>query len=131
MMNSVGKQDEDGRPSPLRILLYLAGAAILAAGIAASAFLYMSATSSTGKYLEYAASGSKQYALQLEGVGGRATFLAAEFTRWLEGVWHSRSFAYVVLVLCTAAAFACFLAAHGLGARSFSEQIGDDDDRSA
>ena len=118
-MTDTERQRLPGKRLPCHVLVYLAGAFILIAGLAGSALIYVTAVTAPADNaadLASVAAHTKQYELQLESIGGRAAFLAAELTRWLEGLWHGRALAYMVAILCTTIAIVCFLVAHGLAA---------------
>jgi len=53
---------------------------------------------------------SKQYARQVELIGGKATVLATDLTRWFSELWHGRSLAYTVAFLTVVAALVLHLA---------------------
>jgi len=96
------------------VCLYLAGVLVLAAGLVGAAMVYSMPWRDESWQLAGAMPDTKLYETRLESIGGRATFLAAELTRWLGGFWHGRPLAIGLLILCTAIALGCFVAAHRL-----------------
>lgn len=94
--------------------LYLAGAVLLVAGIIGASLVDAMPWHETSWQLAGAMPDTKLYETRLESIGGRATFLAAELTRWLGGFCHGRPLAIGLLAVCAGLALACFLAAHHL-----------------
>lgn len=94
--------------------LYLAGAVLLVAGIIGASLVDTMPWRDNSWQLAGAMPDTKLYETRLESIGGRATFLAAELTRWLGGFCHGRPLAIGLLVVCGGLALACFFAAHRL-----------------
>jgi hypothetical protein len=121
---SIDRQEMHNKNSVLQIRLYLIGAFILLAGIVGATFVYLTATESDSDAIGYEIIDGKAYPIQvqdsklyrydLEKFGGKAAVLADDFSRWLASLWQGKRLAYLLAVLSTAIALACFLAAHHL-----------------
>ena len=88
-------------------LAYIVPALILAAGLAVSAVINVTA----GTVQETALGpgfDSKEYLRELETYGGTANVLAAEFMQWFEGLWRGRELAFTVAVITVIVSFLVF-----------------------
>ena len=90
--------------------LRLVTACLLAAGLGSATVLYLTAAPEAGNPLGYEPADTKKYLRELELYGGKANVLAAELTRWLDGLWHGRPLAFTVGSLTVVLAFAFWLA---------------------
>ncbi len=87
-------------------LLNLIGVIILLGGLSSAILIYRSAENDSTSILGYEeGSGSvypvrpedsKKYLRDMELYGGKANVLVDEFKRWFEGLWHGKSFAFIV-----------------------------------
>lgn len=73
--------------------------ALLAAGFAAAAVIYVVARPEADNPGGYDPMQSKMYLHDLELYGGKANLLAAEFRDWFTGLWQGRNLAYTVAAL--------------------------------
>ena len=90
-------------------IAYVVSALILAAGLAVSAVIYVTA----GTVQETALGpgfDSKEYLRELETYGGTANVLAAQFMQWFGGLWQGRQLAFTVAVITAVVSFFVFLA---------------------
>ena len=107
--------------STRQLRLFLIGALILLAGLAASASVYLTAADDQGDVDGYVfADGnayatmlhdSKRYRHDLELFGGKAAVLADDFNRWLASLWHGKRLSFLLAVLALGVALAFFRAA--------------------
>lgn len=100
--------------------LYIASAAILSLGCAATLFVFLTASPIPdadivgyrligGRIFPVTIEDSARAAQTLEAVGGRANVDAAEFDAWIGSLWHGRRLAYT---LVSAALLLAGLCAH-------------------
>jgi hypothetical protein len=104
--------------------LNLISAIILVAGLGAATLIYVKAENNAYGALGYVEEGgvlypvnpedSKSYLRGLELYGGTANVLVDEFRRWLVGLWHGKSLAYVVGGTAILISFGCFYTANYL-----------------
>lgn len=73
--------------------------AILIAGLAAAAVVFVTAGPTPENPLGYDPLDTKLYRRELEVYGGTANVLAAEFMDWFGSLWHGRTLAYTIAVL--------------------------------
>ena len=119
-------------PSPAKIL-QLCGAAVLVLGLIAAAVIYATAGDDSDGAIGYevvngvvspVASGeTKRYRHDLERYGGKMAVVTDEFANWFSTLWHGRSLAITVALLCVVLSAAIFLLAHHLA----TNQMPDDD----
>lgn len=126
-MNDAETPHSTGKRRSLPARVYLLGAVILAAGWIAGILSYLRAADDTSGDLAYGPGWDRQYEFQLERIGGKAAVLAAEFSQWFADLWHGRRLAFTVAILCTGAAFLCFLVARELALAAAHERPGDRD----
>lgn len=99
--------------------LRIAGIAILAAGLTASAFCYrLAATEGDDGAIGYDVEGgtayavrpeeSKRYQRQMEEIGGKANLLATEIADY----WRGKKLAYMLAALSLGGSLVCFVLAH-------------------
>jgi hypothetical protein len=103
--------------------LYLAGFAILLAGILSAAWVYLNATDEdsdnnvvsvqivAGHRYVLTKDDSKRYHYDMEHLAGKYGVVADEVQQWLSGLWHGKQLAYALLLLSIIAALGCFLVA--------------------
>lgn len=107
------------RFSSPRSRVYLAGAVILALGLASAALVYFLAgqqggTSAAGDSIvgtvayPGALDESSREMQQVERLGGKPAVLALEFHRWFLSLWHGRPLAWTLATLSAAVALLCF-----------------------
>ena len=99
----------------------LIGTLVLVIGLAASAWIFVTAGDDAsdvigyqivdGKSYPVTTADSKIYRHDLERFGGKAAIFADDLTRWLSSLWHGRRLALILAVLTIAVSFACFRAA--------------------
>ncbi len=82
-----------------------AGVAVLCAGFAAAALIYVLADEPAADP-EFA--NPRAYENQIERIGGKATLYAVRFNEWFASLWHGRTLAYTVAVLSLAISLVCF-----------------------
>lgn len=103
--------DENLKPaakrSSLQKRLYLAGTAVLFAGLVAAAIIYANAPAQDSAASMYAIA-DPRYQIELQRIGGNAAVLAAQIHQWFDGLWHGTALAYTMAVLGIALAGACF-----------------------
>jgi hypothetical protein len=98
--------------------LRLIGVCLLAVGLPVAGLIYLNAPADDeGGAIGYEIDGgtavpiqpgdSKSYDRQMEGMGGGAAVLAAEFAAW----WHGRKLAYTLAILSVAGSLLCFFLA--------------------
>ncbi len=110
--------------SSLQIRLYLVGAFILLAGLAAAAMVYLSAEDDMGDNVDYELVNgtvyptqprdSKRYVHDLELYGGKAALVVDDIDRWISGLWHGRRLAYTLGILAIGLGLGCFIVAERL-----------------
>jgi len=71
-------------------------AGLLAAGLGAAVFIYLSAAPNGPNPLGYEPEDTKKYLRDLELYGGKVNVLATQFMGWWNGLWHGRNLAYTV-----------------------------------
>jgi hypothetical protein len=96
---------------------YLAGLAVLVAGVAAALLIYFGADEDAARAALDEMVSSKRYVRTLQQFGGKASVLFDEFSRWFDGLWHGRALASTVLWLSIAASGLLFLVASRLNDR--------------
>jgi hypothetical protein len=101
----------------LQTRLYVACVLLLAAGIASSLLIYMTAEDESVHPAIQEMTTSKPYVRQIQRFGGKAAVLFDEFGRWFEGLWRGRALAGTVLWLSIAAGGVIFLVARRLDER--------------
>ena len=95
-----------------QIRLYALGFGVLAAGSAASVWVYRHASrDELADALTAAAYNTKKAQDELERYGGKANILATDLEQWFAGLWHGRHLAYTLAALTLAAALAIFYTA--------------------
>jgi len=119
--------------SPQRTL-YLIGTSILLLGLIGAATLYALAGEAPGNSIGYelvngvvhpvAPGDSKRYRHDLERYGGKMAILTDEFGNWFSGLWHGRSLAYTIGVICVALSGAIFLVATQLDSGRDRDETG-------
>lgn len=94
---------------------YLLGVFILVAGWIAGIWIIVNAgaDAATGD-LAYGVGWERQYAFQMQRMGGKAAVMADEFSQWFSGLWQGRQLGLTVAILGTIAALLCFLIARGV-----------------
>ena len=97
--------------SPFQKRLYLAGTAVLLAGLIAAVLIYASAAPPNDAVARYSAV-DPRYQIELQRIGGNAAVLMAQLHQWFDGLWHGTALAYTVAVLGIASAAACFFIGH-------------------
>ncbi len=114
--NGTGSAPATGRGlTKGQVLLYRAGALILAAGLSGAAWAYVRATRSPelpGAIPGVQETKIDQYRMEL--YGGKANILANDFQSWFDALWHGRELAYTLAVLAIVIGLACFLLAEHL-----------------
>jgi hypothetical protein len=100
------------RISSPRTRLSIAAGLVLLAGLAVSAWIYLTVPAGPGDAVGYAGEGgsaypiapedSKTYLRNLQMYGGTANVLADELRRWFLGLWQGRSLACTVAGLAVA-----------------------------
>lgn len=93
--------------SPLQKRLYLAGAAVLLAGLIAAAIIYAMAPAPDSAVSLYSIA-DPRYQIELQRIGGNAAVVMAQLHQWFDGLWHGTALAYTVAVLGALLAGACF-----------------------
>ncbi len=88
---------------------YLASAIILAAGLAVSVIIYLTAGAAPETVLGPGFY-SKEYLRELETYGGTLNVLAAEFMQWFDGLWRGRQLAFTAAFISVIISFFVFLA---------------------
>lgn len=74
-----------------------AAAIIVAAGLTAALFIYLSAANNDAETPgQFIFDNSKQHMRNLEVLGGKENIMAADFVRWFEGLWRGRQLAFTV-----------------------------------
>ena len=119
-------------PSPPKIL-QLCGAAVLVLGLIGAAAIYVTAGDDPDSAIGYevvngvvspVASGeSKRYRHDLERYGGKMAVVTDEFATWFSTLWHGKSLAVTVALICVLLSATFFVLAHHLSAG----QMPDDD----
>lgn len=104
--------------------LKLIGALILLVGLVSAAWIYHTAETAPYGALGYEEEGgtlypvmpedSKEYLRGLELYGGTANVLADKFRRWLGGLFHGKSLAFIIACLSIAVCLGFFYAANHL-----------------
>jgi len=103
------RQSERRRPP--HEIVRLCGVAILVAGLAGAALIYMLARDEDAQAAQDAFRG-RMYEHNLEMIGGKLNVYLVEFNDWFAGLWHGTSLALTVAVLSVAIALGCFWIAH-------------------
>ena len=93
---------------PLQTVINYWGVAILLAGLAGAALVYVFAAGDEDAELAAEISRDRMYEHNLQLMGGKAAVYMAQFDQWFSGLWHGRSLAYTIAVLAVAIAVACF-----------------------
>jgi hypothetical protein len=106
-MSGSNEVNPAAKRSPLQKRLYLAGAAVLLAGLIAAALIYATAAPPDDAITRYSAV-DPRYQIELQRIGGNAAVLMAQLHQWFDGLWHGTALAYTVAVLGIASAGACF-----------------------
>jgi hypothetical protein len=109
-----------GSPNILR----LCGAAILVLGLIGAAAIYAMAGDNSDSAIGYevvngvvspVASGeTKRYRHDLERYGGKMAVVTDEFATWFSALWHGKSLAVTVALICVLLSAALFVLAHHL-----------------
>jgi len=94
--------------------LYLGAVLTLAAGLATSAVIYLTAEDTVEDATISAFENSKAYRHDLELYGGKVNVLANDFMSWFDSLWHGRALAGTVAVVTLFAAAALFLVGYYL-----------------
>jgi len=98
--------------------LYLIASFVLAAGLGSSLSIYLAAGDVSDAVSGYGIEETKPYIHDLELYGGKANVIAAEITKWFEGLWHGKSLAYTVAFITIIASMALFFVAYHLPSES-------------
>jgi hypothetical protein len=106
-MSGSNEVNPAAKRSPLQKRLYLAGAAVLLAGLIAAALIYATAAPPDDAITRYSAV-DPRYQIELQRIGGNMAVLMAQLHQWFDGLWHGTALAYTVAVLGIASAGACF-----------------------
>jgi hypothetical protein len=99
------------QPLPLHARIRYCGMAILVAGLAGAALIYIFAVDDGSSRGAAEIDSGRLYEYNIERIGGMAAVYAARFNRWLAGLWHGKPLAYTVAVLAVALALLCFAVA--------------------
>jgi hypothetical protein len=103
---------------PLRTYLLIASVAVLVAGFAAAAALYVTAedepVASAESALLLSPGTSKTYVRDLQRFGGKSSVLFDEFLRWFDGLWRGKALGRTVAVLTAMLALGLYLVARKL-----------------
>ena len=110
-MNGSNDVNPAAKRSPLQKRWYLAGKAVLLAGLIAAALIYASAAPPDDAVSQYSAV-DPRYQIELQRIGGNAAVLMAQLHQWFDGLWHGTALACTVAVLGIAIAGACFFIGH-------------------
>ena len=115
----------------LHAFLNLLSAIILLVGLGSAIYIYQTAEDDLSGVLGYEIIGgsvypvmpqdSKMYRHDLELYGGKAAVLADEFSRWIVGLWHGKSLAYITACITLIISFGFFFAAKHLPSRLKSD----------
>jgi hypothetical protein len=120
--------DPDSPLAPSKLPLYkrisYAGVAILIAGLAAAALIYVFAADDAGRERDAEIANYRAYEYRIERVGGMATVYVVRFNQWLGTLWQGRRLAYTTGALSIVIALLCLAVARMVYVRS-----GPDDDR--
>ena len=74
----------------------LVTATILSVGFGSALLIYLTAGEPDENPLIDQLENSKAYRRSLELYGGKANLLAADFSRWIDALWHGKSLAFTV-----------------------------------
>jgi hypothetical protein len=91
------------------VRLYIAGLAILVAGIVAAVLIYMTADDASVHPAIQGMLDSKPYNRALQHFGGKAAVIFDELNRWFAALWQGRTLASTVLWLSLGASALLFL----------------------
>jgi hypothetical protein len=93
---------------PRRPAVFYWGLFILAAGLIASALIFILATPDADLAAAEEITKGRGYEHNLQLMGGKFAVLTVEFDQWFASLWQGRPLAYTVAVLSIAIALACF-----------------------
>ena len=93
---------------PLQTVINYWGVAILLAGLAGAALVYVFASGDEDAELAAEIARDRMYEHNLQLMGGKAAVYMAQFDQWFSGLWHGRPLAYTIAVLAVAIALGCF-----------------------
>ena len=115
--------------------LNLISAIILLVGLGGAMLIYGTAENHPKGVLSYEEEGgsvypimpgeSKKYLRDMELYGGKANVIADEFRRWVVGLWHGKSLAYIVACIAIVTSYGFFYAANHLPSRLKSHDPGE------
>jgi hypothetical protein len=97
---------------PLHAVIRYWGVAILLAGLASAALIYVFAGDDRDAEAAREIASGRSYEHNLELIGGKLNVYLVHFNDWFASLWHGTSLAYTVAVLAVAIALACFWIAH-------------------
>ena len=111
----------------MRAFLRLISTSILLVGLTCAVYIYWTAGDDMNGVLGYEMIGgsvypvmpqdSKMYRHDLELYGGKAAVLADDLSRWVAGLWHGKSLAFIVACVAIVGSFGFFYAANHLPTR--------------
>jgi uncharacterized protein YjeT (DUF2065 family) len=108
-------KDATGELAARQRRLRTIGVFVLLAGLVAAVLIYTNAPPPEDDLLNAVALGnSKATEYELERIGGLGNVYSAEFTHWLESLWHGRRLAFTVATLSLGGWLVCFVLAHPL-----------------
>jgi hypothetical protein len=84
------------------------GVAILLAGLAAAALVYVLAVDDRDMEVAAKIASGRMYQHNLELMGGKLGVVLVEVNEWFASLWHGRRLAYTIAVLAIATAAGCF-----------------------
>ncbi len=107
-------------PRPVRRRIVVA--AILAVGWIASVAIWLVVPDVAEDEAIAEIQGSREYARQVEVLGGKGALLAAQLDRWIAGLWQGKNLAYTVGALTVLVALAWYVVDR---ARELHSESGD------
>jgi hypothetical protein len=108
-MSDIKPQHQPAKqPLPLRTVINYWGVAILLAGLAGAALVYVFAAGDEGAELAAEIARDRMYQHNLALMGGKAAVYMAGFDQWFSSLWHGRPLAATLAVLAVGIALACF-----------------------
>jgi len=93
-----------------RTCLNLISAIILLVGLGSTALIYQRAGNDPDDVLGF--ENSKMYRHNLEVYGGKLNVIMDDFRRWVEGLWHGKSLAFIIGCSTIIISFVLFYAAN-------------------
>lgn len=116
-----------GKILDLYTCLNLISAIILLMGLGSAMLIYRAAENNVNGAIGYEEDGgsvypimpgeTKKYLRDMELYGGKANVIADEFRRWVVGLWHGKSLAYMVACIAIVTSFGVFYYASHLPSR--------------